>query len=181
MSPDEALSINRFARLPRPAASGTTTSAPLAPSPAGHYSPTLPTHPGHWPQSFSCSRSSSSYRYASWSISIWTIILRRGYFLLYCSSSYSICWLRARIGERQTFFAGQYGHRQGPIQKLQRGRLPLAQDAPFFTVAPQKGKDAAPKGGNKGKNKGKDKGGNKGKGKGKGKDRKGWPHQIATI
>ena len=43
----------------------------------------------------------------------------------------------------------------------------------FFTVAPQKGKDATPKGGKKGKNKGKDKGGHKGKGKGKGKDQKG--------
>jgi len=52
--------------------------------------------------------------------------------------------------------------------------MPLpAQDIPFFTVAPQKGKDAAPKGGKKGKNKGKDKGGHKGKGKGKGKDQKG--------
>ena len=97
-----------------------------------------PTHPGHWPQSFSCSRSSSSYRYASWSISIWTIILRRGYFLLYCSSSYSICWLRARIGERQTFFAGQYGHRQGPIQKLQRGRPPPSSRCSFFHRCPTK-------------------------------------------
>ena len=57
---------------------------------------------------------------------------------------------------------------------------PPAQDTLFFTVAPQ-GKDAAPKGGKKGKNKGKDKGGHKGKGKGKSNDRKGWPHQIATI
>ena len=52
-----------------------------------------------------------------------------------------------------------------------------AQDTPFFTVAPQIGKDFAPKGGkkgkNKGKDKGKDKGGHKGKGKGKGKDYKG--------
>ena len=50
----------------------------------------------------------------------------------------------------------------------------LAQDHPFFTVAEQKGKDTAPKGGKKGKNKGKD-GGHKGKGKGKGKgkDQKG--------
>jgi len=45
------------------------------------------------------------------------------------------------------------------------------QDPPFFTVAPQKGKDAASKGGRKGKNKGKNKGMNKGKGKGKGKDK----------
>ena len=48
---------------------------------------------------------------------------------------------------------------------------------PFFTVAPQTGKDFAPKGRkkgkNKGKDKGKDKGGHKGKGKGKGKDYKG--------
>ena len=50
---------------------------------------------------------------------------------------------------------------------------PKAPDTPFFTVAPQKGKDAAPKGGKKGKNKGKDKGGHKGKGKGKSNDRKG--------
>ena len=57
----------------------------------------------------------------------------------------------------------------------------LAQDAPFFTIAPQEGKDAAPKGGKKGKNEGKDKGGRKGKGKGKGNDQKGRPHQIATI
>ena len=63
-----------------------------------------------------------------------------------------------------------------PIEKLQSGCLPPAQDTPFFTVAPQKGKDAAPKGGNKGKNKGKDKGGHKGKGKGKNNAR-----QIATI
>ena len=54
---------------------------------------------------------------------------------------------------------------------------PPAQDTPFFTVAPQTGKDFAPKEGRKGKNKGKDKGedkgGHKGKGKGKGKDYKG--------
>ena len=59
--------------------------------------------------------------------------------------------------------------------------MTLAQDPPFFTVAQQKGKDTACKGGKKGKNKGKDKGGHKGKGKGKGKDQKGKPNQIATI
>ena len=55
-----------FARLQHPEASRTLTSAPLAPA----YAPTFPTHTGHWPQSFSCSRSSSSYRYASWSTSL---------------------------------------------------------------------------------------------------------------
>ena len=56
-----------FARLPHPEASSTITSAPLAPAPLGNTPPTLPTHTGHWPQSFSSSRSSSSYRYESWS------------------------------------------------------------------------------------------------------------------
>ena len=54
-----------------------------------------------------------------------------------------------------------------PSKSSKGDASPPAQDTPFFTVAPQKGKDAAPKGGKKGKNKGKDKGGHKGKGKGK--------------
>ena len=61
---------------------------------------------------------------------------------------------------------------KGGTKKVDRTGSPpfrLVLDAPFFTVAPQKGKEAAPKGGKKGKNKGKDKGGQKGKGKGKGK------------
>ena len=75
------------------------------------------------------------------------------------------------------------GSEQGPVKgkpspqaKIGAGKGPSksskgdASPPPFFTVAPQKGKDAAPKGGKKGKNKGKDKGGHKGKGKGKGKD-----------
>ena len=73
------------------------------------------------------------------------------------------------------------GTGKGPAKGSKGDDSTLAQDPPFFTVAQQKGKDSAPKGGKKGKNKGKDKGGHKGKGKGKGKDQKGWPHQIATI
>ena len=65
------------------------------------------------------------------------------------------------------------GTGKGPSKSSKGDASPPAQDTPFFTVAPQKGKDAAPKGGNKGKNKGKDEGGHKGKGKGKSKDRKG--------
>ena len=64
------------------------------------------------------------------------------------------------------------GTGKGPA-KGSKGASTQVHDTPFFTVAPQKGKDAAPKGGKKGKNKGKDKGGQKGKGKGKGKDQKG--------
>jgi len=65
------------------------------------------------------------------------------------------------------------GTGKGPAKGSKGDDSTLAQDTPFFTVAPQKGKDFAPKGGKKGKNKGKDKGGHKGKGKGKGKDQKG--------
>ena len=48
------------------------------------------------------------------------------------------------------FWNAQARHKQGPIQKLQRGCPPPAPDTPFFTVVPQKGQDAAPKRGNKG-------------------------------
>ena len=65
------------------------------------------------------------------------------------------------------------GTGKGPAKGSKGDDSTLAQDPPFFTVAQQKGKDTAPKGGKKGKNKGKDKGGHKGKGKGKGKDQKG--------
>ena len=65
------------------------------------------------------------------------------------------------------------GTGKGPAKGSKGDDSTPAQDTPFFTVAPQTGKDSAPKGGkkgkNKGKDKGKDKGGHKGKGKGKGK------------
>ena len=67
------------------------------------------------------------------------------------------------------------GTGKGPSKSSKGDAFCPAQDIPFFNVAP------APKGGKMGKNKGKDKGGHKGKGKGKSNDRKGWPHQIATI
>ena len=73
------------------------------------------------------------------------------------------------------------GMGKGPAKGPTGGGSALAPDTPFFTVAQQKGKDFAPKGGKKGKNKDKDKGGYKGKGTGKGKDYKGWPNQLATI
>jgi len=50
------------------------------------------------------------------------------------------------------------GTGKGPSKSSKGDVSPPAQDPPFFTVAPQKGKDAVPKGGKKGKNKGKDKG-----------------------
>ena len=65
------------------------------------------------------------------------------------------------------------GRGKGPAKGPTGGDSALAPDTPFFTVAKQKGKDFAPKGGKKGKNKDKDKGGYKGKGTGKGKDYKG--------
>ena len=65
------------------------------------------------------------------------------------------------------------GMGKGPAKGPTGGGSALAPDTPFFTVAQQKGKDFAPKGGKKGKNKDKDKGGYKGKGTGKGKDYKG--------
>ena len=65
------------------------------------------------------------------------------------------------------------GPGKGPAKDTKGDASSQAQDTPFFTVSPQKGKAAAPKGGHKGKNKGKDKGGRKGKGKGEGKDQKG--------
>ena len=68
------------------------------------------------------------------------------------------------------------GMGKGPAKGSKGDDSTLAQDPPFFTVAQQKGKDTAPKGGKK-----KDKGGHKDKGKGNGKDQKGWPNQIATI
>ena len=61
------------------------------------------------------------------------------------------------------------GTGKGPSKSSKGDTSPPVHDTPFFTVAPQKGKD----GGNKGKNRGKDKGGHKGKAKWKGKDRKG--------
>ena len=64
------------------------------------------------------------------------------------------------------------GTGKGPAKGSKGDESSPAQDIPFFTVAPQTGKDLALKGGKKGKNKGKDKGGHKGKGKGKGKDYK---------
>ena len=65
------------------------------------------------------------------------------------------------------------GMGKGPAKGPTGGDSAVAPDTPFFTVAKQKGKDFAPKGGKKGKNKDKDKGGYKGKGTGKGKDYKG--------
>ena len=53
------------------------------------------------------------------------------------------------------------GTGKGPAKGSKGDDSTLPQDIPFFTVAPQKGKDFAPKGGKKGKNKGKDKGGHK--------------------
>ena len=54
-------------------------------------------------------------------------------------SSHSICWLWARTSERQTFFSGHYGHRQGPIQKLLRGCLPPGSRYSFFHRCTTKG------------------------------------------
>ena len=124
--------------------------------------------------------SSSSYWHASWPTTDWAVLFYRG--------SHSL------LPPRRTVYAGfeqdqwkanlllrpPLGTGKGP-SKAPRDDPTLAPGYSFFTVAPQKGKDAAPKGGKKGKNKGKDKGDHKGKGKGKGKDQKGWPHQIASI
>ena len=65
------------------------------------------------------------------------------------------------------------GMGKGPTKGPTGSDSALALDTSFFTVAKQKGKDFAAKGGKKGKNKDKDKGGYKGKGTGKGKDYKG--------
>jgi len=65
------------------------------------------------------------------------------------------------------------GTGKGPSKSSKADFSPPADDPPFFTVAPQKGKDTTSKGGKKGKNEGKDKDGFKGKGRGKGKDQKG--------
>ena len=59
------------------------------------------------------------------------------------------------------------GMGKGPAKGSKGDDSTLAQDTPFFTVAPQKGKDFAPKGGKKGKNKGKDKGAIKARAKAK--------------
>ena len=65
------------------------------------------------------------------------------------------------------------GKGKGPAKGSKGDDSTRDPETPFFTISPQQGHDFAPKGGKKGKNKGKDKGGYKGKGKGKGKDQKG--------
>ena len=161
-----------FARLPHPEASSTLTSAPLAP--LGTMPPPSPRIPdtgrsrspplgrprpiGMHPGPPLSEPSSSAGAPSSSNLPPRTVYAG---------------FEQGPVKGKPSPQSGHYGHRQGPIQKLQGDASPPAQDIPFFTVAPQKGKDAARKGGKKGKNKGKDKGGHKGKGKGKGKDQKG--------
>ena len=67
------------------------------------------------------------------------------------------------------------GTGKGPAQGSKGAGPSNASDVPFFTIAPQKGKDPSTKGKEsqgKGKNKGNDKGGDKGKTQGKGKNKK---------
>ena len=58
------------------------------------------------------------------------------------------------------------GRGKDPAKGPTGGDSALAPDTSFFTVAKQKGKDFAPKGGKKGKNKDQDKGGHKRQGHG---------------
>ena len=170
-----------LARLPHPAASSITTSAPLVPAPLGHTPPPSPRMPDT-----GRSRTPPPERPRP-------IGMHPGPPLTEPSSSTAAPSFPAP--PPRTVYAGfepgpvkgkpspqvTMGTGKGPAKGSKGDDSTLAQDPPFFTVAQQKGKDTAPKGGKKGKNKGKDKGGHKGKGKGKGKDQKGWPNQIATI
>ena len=162
-----------LARLPHPAASSTTTSAPLAPAPLGNTPPPSPRIPDT-----GRSRTLPPERPRP-------IGMHPGPPLTEPSSSTAAPSFPAP--PPRTVYAGfepgpvkgkpspqvTMGTGKGPAKGSKGDDSTLAQDPPFFTVATQKGKDYAPKGGRKGKNKGKDKGGHKGKGKGKGKDQKG--------
>ena len=67
------------------------------------------------------------------------------------------------------------GTGKGPAQGSKGADPSNVLDVPFFTIAPQRGKDPSTKGKEsqgKGKNKGNDKGGDKGKPQSKGKNKK---------
>ena len=162
-----------LARLPHPDASSTITSAPLAPAPLGTTPPPSPRIPdtgrsrtpppdrprpiGMHPGPPSTEPSSSSGPPPSPAPPPRTVY-----------GGFELGPVKGKPSPQVTMGTGK-----GPAKGSKGDDSTPAQDTPFFTVAPQTGKDFAPKGGKKGKNKGKDKGGHKGKGKGKGKDYKG--------
>eukprot|EP00434_Breviolum_minutum_P044361 symbB.v1.2.039612.t1/scaffold6681.1/size16222/1 len=158
-----------LARLPHPAASSTSTSAPLAPAPLGNTPPRIPdtersrTPPPDRPRPIGMPPGPPVP-----------------------APPATTAAAPAPPPPPRTVYAGfdrgpvtsnptpdTMGKGKGPAKGSKGDDSTRDQDTPFFTVAPQKGQDFAPKGGKKGKNKGKDKGGHKGKGKGKGKDQKG--------
>ena len=142
-----------LARLPHPAASSTSTSAPLAPAPLGNTPPPSPrvpdtarsrTPPPDRPRPIGMPPGPPVPAPPASPAAAQVALLR-------------IPWAKAKT-----------------LPKTPKGMIPHGTKIHlFFTVSPQKGHDFAPKGGKKGKNKGKDKGGHKDKGKGKGKDQKG--------
>ena len=153
-----------LARLPHPAVSSTITSAPLAPAPQGTTPPPSPRipdtgrsrtpppdrprpigmHPGPPPTE----PSSSTGHPPSPTPPPRTVY-----------AGFGLGQVKGKPSPQVTMGTGK-----GPAKGSKGDDSTLAQDTPFFTVAPQTGKDFAPKGGKKGKNKGKDKGGHKGKG-----------------
>ena len=166
-----------LARLPHPDASSTITSASLASAPLGTTPPPSPRIPdtgrsrtpppdrprpiGMHPGPPTTEPSSSSGRHPSPAPPPRTVY-----------GGFELGPVKGKPSPQVTMGTGK-----GPAKGSKGDDSTPAQDTPFFTVAPQTGKDFAPKGGkkgkNKGKDKGKDKGGHKGKGKGKGKDYKG--------
>ena len=109
-----------FARLPHPEASGTITIVPRS----------LLPHTGHWPHS----RSSSSYRYESWSTSLWTIISGSGSVLLYSSSSTVFAVPEHGPVKGKPPLQVNTGTSKGPSKSSKGVASPPAPDTPFFTV-----------------------------------------------
>ena len=153
-----------LARLPHPAASSTITSAPLAPAPLGTTPPPSPripdtgrsrTPPPDRPRPIGMHPGPSLTEPSSTGApSSPTPPPRTVY------AGFEQGPVKGKPSPQVTMGTGK-----GPSKSSKGDASTQVQDTPFFTVAPQKGKDAAPKGGKKGKNKGKDKGGHKGKGK----------------
>ena len=136
-----------LARLPHPAASSITTSAPLVPAPLGHTPPPSPRMPDT-----GRSRTPPPERPRP-------IGMHPGPPLTEPSSSTAAPSFPAP--PPRTVYAGfepgpvkgkpspqvTMGTGKGPAKGSKGDDSTLAQDPPFFTVAQQKGKDTAPKGG----------------------------------
>ena len=140
------LSINRFARLPHPEASSTITGAPLAPAPLGNTPPPSPRIPDT-----GRSRSPPPGRLRPIGMNPGQPLSEPSSPAVAPSSS-TIPPLTVFAGPEHGPVKGKpplqvnVGTSKGPSKSSKGVASPAAPDTPFFTIAPQKGKDAAPKG-----------------------------------